>query len=126
MNWGTFYNGRRTTVNGGVRIAPIPHAALTVDYELNDISDLGEKQENLRTHLTTIGSRFALNPRVQLSVFYQYNTFDQQGRWNVRGSWEYRPLSFIYLVFNDTRIDSLEDPFSEQQFISKITFLKQF
>ena len=100
--------------------------ALTLDYEYNDISRLGEGSEDLDTHLTTIGSRFALNPRVQLSAFYQYNTFDDQGRWNVRASWEYQPLSFVYLVFNDTQIDSLDDPFQEQQFIGKITFLKQF
>ena len=126
VNWGTFYNGRRTTLEGGLRIAPIPHAALTVDYEYNDINSLGEGLENLETHLTTIGSRFALNPRVQLSAFYQYNTFDERGRWNVRASWEYQPLSFIYLVFNDTQIDELDDPFQEQQFIGKLTFLKQF
>lgn len=126
INWGNFYNGQRTTIEGGLRIAPIPHAALTIDYEFNDLSDLGEGQEHLKTHLTTIGSRFALNPRVQLSAFYQYNTFDKRGRWNVRTSWEYQPLSFIYLVFNNTKIDSLDDPFQEQQFIGKITFLKQF
>ncbi|WP_422359204.1 DUF5916 domain-containing protein [Reichenbachiella sp.] len=126
INWGGFYNGQRTTIEGGLRIAPIPHAALTVDYECNKLTDIGETPQQLQTHLTTIGSRFALNPRVQLSAFYQYNTFDEQGRWNVRASWEYQPLSFIYLVFNDRQINGLDDPFSEQQFIGKITFLKQF
>lgn len=126
VNWGSFYNGRRTTIEGGLRIAPIPHAALTLDYEYNDINSLGEGREDLETHLTTVGARFALNPRVQLSTFYQYNTFDEQGRWNVRASWEYQPLSFIYLVFNDTQVDELDDPFQEQQFIGKVTFLKQF
>lgn len=126
IDWGSFYNGRRTTLQGGLRIAPIPHAALTINYEYNDLNNLGEGQENLETHLTTIGSRFALNPRVQLSAFYQYNTFDDRGRWNVRAQWEYMPLSFIYLVFNDTQIDGLENPFTEQQFIGKITFLRQF
>ncbi len=126
INWGSFYDGRRTTIVGGLRIAPIPQAALTVDYEFNDLNNLGENKEDLETHLTTVGSRFALNPRVQLSAFYQYNTFDDRGRWNVRAQWEYMPLSFIYLVFNDTQIDGLENPFSEQQFIGKVTFLKQF
>lgn len=126
LNWGRFYNGRRTTVEAGLRIAPVPYAALTLDYEYNDLQDLGEASEHLQTHLTTIGSRFALNPRLQLSAFYQYNSFDEQGRWNVRASWEYRPLSFIYLVFNDTRIDELDNPFQEQQFIGKVTYLKQF
>lgn len=126
INWGDFYNGNRTTLEGGIRFAPFPQAALTVDYEFNNLKNLGESNEDLETHLTTIGSRFALNPRVQLSAFYQYNTFDDQGRWNVRASWEYRPLSFIYLVFNDTQIDGLETPFQEQQLIGKVTFLKQF
>ena len=126
INWGNFYNGKRTTVEGGLRFAPIPYAALTIDYEYNDLNQLGEGREELETHLTTVGTRFALNPRMQLSAFYQYNTFDEQGRWNIRASWEYQPLSFIYLVFNDTRIDAFEGTFQEQQFIGKVTFLKQF
>ncbi|MEO1052556.1 MAG: DUF5916 domain-containing protein [Bacteroidota bacterium] len=124
--FGEFYNGRRNTLRSSFRLAPIPHAALTVDYEYNDLKSVGQENTDLETHLTTIGSRFALNPRIQLSAFYQYNSFDQQGRWNIRGSWEYQPLSFIYLVFNDSRIESLETPFQEQQFICKVTFLKQF
>jgi len=126
VNWGKFYNGNMITYEGGVRLAPIPHAAITIDYEFNDIQNFGQEEEDLQTHLITVGTRFALNPRIQLSAFYQYNTFDEQGRWNVRASWEYLPLSFIYLVFNDTQINSLEEPFSEQQAIAKITFLRQF
>ncbi|GAA0196410.1 hypothetical protein GCM10009122_61020 [Fulvivirga kasyanovii] len=126
FSWGDFYNGKKITTNGGVRFAPIPHMAFTADYEYNKLNDLGTQKESLETHLTTLGARFALNPRVQLSAFYQYNSFDEQGRWNIRGSWEYRPLSFIYLVFNDTRIQGLEQPFAEQQVIAKVTFLKQF
>ncbi len=126
LNWGSFYNGKRTTVEGGIRIAPIPHAALTIDYEFNNIVALGENLEDLETHLITVGSRFALNPRIQLSAFYQHNSFDDQGRWNVRASWEYQPLSFVYLVFNDTKIDGFETPFQEQQLVGKVTFLKQF
>jgi len=125
-NFGRFYNGRRSTIRASGRVAPIPHIAFTIDYERNELTDVGEAVRNLTTDLVTVGGRFALNPRVQLSTFYQYNTFDDQGRWNIRASWEYQPLSFIYLVFNNTRIDDLENPFEEQQFIGKVTFLKQF
>ena len=124
--FGDFYNGERNTVKASGRLAPFPQVALTVDYEYNDLQNVGELNADLETHLTTFGGRFALNPRVQLSAFYQYNTFDDQGRWNVRGSWEYRPLSFIYLVFNDTQIDDFETPFNNQQVIGKVTYLKQF
>ena len=125
-NFGNFYNGTRNTLELSGRLAPLPHTALTVNYEYNDIRDLGVMQEDLTTHLVTLGSRFALNPRLQLSAFYQYNSFDDQGRWNIRASWEYQPLSFVYVVFNDSRIDNFESSFSEQQLVSKITLIKQF
>ncbi|MEM7185271.1 MAG: DUF5916 domain-containing protein [Bacteroidota bacterium] len=125
-DFGNFYNGTRNTVFGGLRYAPLPHIAFNANYEYNDINDLGIDNEDLETNLYTANLRLALNPRVQLSTFYQFNSFDDQGRWNVRFSWEYMPLSFVYLVFNDTRIDAF-DPLQQQtQFISKITFLKQF
>lgn len=125
-DFGKFYNGDRNTVRFSARLAPIPQAAVTVNYEHNDIKGVGVEQANLSTNLITLGSRFALNPRLQLSAFYQYNSFDEQGRWNVRASWEYQPLSFIYIVFNDTQINNLDEPFREQQAVSKLTWVKQF
>lgn len=125
-NFGRFYNGTRNTFEFSGRLAPFPHAAVTVDYEYNDLRGVGMEQEDLSTHLVTLGSRFALHPRLQLSAFYQYNSFDEQGRWNIRASWEYRPLSFVYVVFNDTQINSFTEPFREQQVISKITLVQQF
>ncbi|KAB5490835.1 DUF5916 domain-containing protein [Flagellimonas hadalis] len=123
---GKFYNGDRKTLTLGMRYAPIPHIAFSANYENNNINGLGILQEDLDTDLYSANVRVALNPRVQLSTFYQYNSFDEQGRWNVRFSWEYMPLSFIYLVFNDTQTHIFEPVQSSRQFISKITFLKQF
>lgn len=123
---GKFYNGTRNTLTLGMRYAPSPHVALSANYERNNINGLGILQEDLDTDLYSANLRLALNPRVQLSTFYQYNSFDEQGRWNVRFSWEYMPLSFIYLVFNDTQTDVFDPVQRSTQFISKITFLKQF
>ncbi len=126
VNFGDFYNGTRTTINAAARFAPIPHATLSLNYEHNDISGVGILEEDLETNLYTANLRLALNPRLQLSTFYQYNSFNEQGRWNVRFSWEYMPLSFIYLVFNDTQTDVFDPVQQSTQFIGKITFLKQF
>lgn len=125
-NFGQFYNGTRNTTQLSARFAPIPHAAVTFDYEYNDIQGVGLGEESLYVNLFTLGSRFALNPRLQLSAFYQYNSIDEQGRWNVRASWEYQPLSFVYVVFNDNQIGSLAEPFQEQQLVAKATWVKQF
>ncbi|WP_106791492.1 DUF5916 domain-containing protein [Aquimarina sp. Aq78] len=125
--WGGFYNGHRNTITAGMRYAPLPHIALTADYEHNNLRKIGLQKESLETDLYSASLRLALSPRMQLSTFYQYNSFNKQGRWNARFSWEYMPLSFIYLVFNDSQIKSSLDPIQRnQQFISKITFLKQF
>ncbi len=126
FEWGNFYNGKRENLSSGIRLVPDPHLAFTFDYGYNRLRALGEDNQNLETHLSTVGARLAVNPRLQLSSFYQYNTFDKQGRWNVRLSWEYQPLSFLYVVFNDRQIRGLDNPFQEQQFIAKLTFLKQF
>lgn len=126
VNFGDFYNGNRFTINAAARIAPLPNTTLSLEYEHNDIRSVGIMEEDLKTDLYTANLRLALNPRVQLSSFYQYNSFNKQGRWNIRFSWEYKPLSFIYFVFNDTRTDEFDPVQRSTQFISKITFLKQF
>ncbi|MEO0504603.1 MAG: DUF5916 domain-containing protein [Bacteroidota bacterium] len=126
VNFGGFYNGTRTTMNAAARFAPIPHTTFTLNYERNDIRGVGILEEDLTTNLYTASLRLALNPRVQLSSFYQYNSFNEQGRWNVRFSWEYLPLSFVYLVFNDTQTDIFDPVQQSTQFISKVTLLKQF
>lgn len=125
-DFGDFYNGIRNSMDLGVRFSPTPQIALTMNYEHNNINGLGLLEENLNTDLYTANLRLALNPRVQLSSFYQYNSFNKQGRWNIRFNWEYRPLSFIYLVFNDTETNVFDPSQRSTQIISKITFLKQF
>ena len=126
LNLGNFYNGTRNTLNAGLRYTPLPHISFSADYEHNNINGLGILSEDLDTDLYSGSLRLALNPRVQLSTFYQYNSFDEQGRWNIRFSWEYMPLSFIYLVFNDTQTDLFDPVQRSTQTISKITLLKQF
>jgi hypothetical protein len=121
---GEYYDGRLDEWSALLRISPTPKIALTGEYQLNNIRNLGLNNVTEKISLITGGFRMAANPRLQLSAFYQYNTFDKRGRWNVRGSWEFAPLSFLYLVFNES---SFRDSYvSNQSFISKLTYLKQF
>ncbi len=122
--FGGYYNGRLNTLTLAGRFAPIPHVALTANYEHSNFRDFGTKKENFRPDLYSVGLRIAPNPRIQLSSFYQYNTFDKRGQWNVRGSWEFAPLSFLYLVFNEYQYRDI--PNGTQAFISKVSYLKQF
>lgn len=121
---GKYYDGRLEEINLSLRIAPHPKINFTGSYQLNKIRSLGINEVDEDISLWTIGCRFAANPRIQISGLYQYNTFDKQGRWNFRGSWEFAPLSFLYLVFNESNFK--DSPVKSQSFISKLTYLKQF
>jgi hypothetical protein len=124
VNLGDYYNGDLNSYSITGRYAPLPQASLELSYEHNDFKSFGAEQASFNTDLYSVGIRLAANPRIQLSGFYQYNTFDSQGRINLRGSWEFAPLSFLYLVFNESEFQ--ETSARNQSTISKISFLKQF
>jgi hypothetical protein len=124
--FGKFYDGRLTTAIAGVRFAPTPRVALTLDYELNQAKSLGANASDKTVRLYSGGLRLALNPQLQGTVFYQYNSLNQTGRWNARVSWEYQPLSFIYLVFNDTQSDLDAARSRTTGAIVKVNWMRQF
>lgn len=129
---GGYFNGQLNTFTVNGRVAPHPRLACTVSYEYNEINKLGVNAVNRDTHLAGVTMRLALNPRVQLISFYQYNTAASRSTLNARFVWEYQPLSFVYLVVNDNRFDVLNPETNvlerahNQQGILKITWLKQF
>ena len=140
---GKYYNGNLTTISGNFTIAPLPHISIQGRFANNNYQNLGVKNESGNNQLYTLSGRFALNPRVQLIGFYQHSSISNFDVWNVRFSWEYKPLSFIYLVFNQRGYDDFRTQLSndglrrrimpeqlsrqnEQQTIAKISYLKQF
>jgi hypothetical protein len=78
--------------------------------------------------LYSIEGRFALNPRVQLIGFYQKNSENRSQNYNLRLSWEYQPLSYIYMVLNHRGFDNLQlkQTQTEDHVIAKLSYLKQF
>jgi hypothetical protein len=122
--WGNYYNGKLKSLNVTSRFAPLPQVALTAGYEYNVFAKLGVTSDDFNTSLYSVGIRLAANPRLQVSSFYQYNSFDYRGRLNVRASWEFAPLSFVYFVFNDQQFQNTS--IANQSVITKISYIKQF
>jgi hypothetical protein len=131
-NSGGYFNGTLQSVSASTRFAPDPHVALTLSYRHNEIRNLGISSSNATTDLATAEIRLALNPEVQWISFYQYNTAINRNTLNTRLQWEYKPLSFIFLVLNDNRQDftnsetQVASRVNSQQGVFKITYLKQF
>ena len=92
---------------------------------MNRIASLGTADSSFVTHLAGPELRLFLNPRVQWSAFYQYNTALEQGSLNARFSWEYAPLSYLYVVWND-RQPVLDGPSTRvRSLIIKLSWLRQ-
>ena len=131
-NRGDYFNGKIQSAALSARIAPDPHVSLTLSYRHNEIRNLGISSASVNTDLATAEIRLALNPRVQWISFYQYNSAINRSTLNSRLQWEYRPLSFIFLVLNDNRQDftntdtQVQSRMNSQQGIFKLTYLKQF
>jgi hypothetical protein len=97
---GGYFDGSLHTLRTAVQATPDPRFAVSTDYTLNRLVDVGVLRTSLTTHLLGVEARAAFNPRLQLVNFAQWNTSARQLSWNARMAWEYRPLSFFTVVYN--------------------------
>ena len=127
ISWGTYFDGKLSTVNLNFRFSPIPHISLGAQFNRNNFQEVGQDQITRTIDLYGLEGRFAINPRLQLSLFFQHNSSSDLYNANVRFSWEYQPLSFIYIVYNrqDFKLNLTEREL-DNHIIGKISFLKQF
>jgi hypothetical protein len=125
--WGGFFNGTLQTIDSKFRLAPIPHVNLGLSWNWSKFENMGAARETKEVNLLILETRMAINPRMQLIGFYQKNTTDNLNSLNLRLSWEYQPLSFVYLVFNSLNYQGMDRTQQKQQsFLAKLSYLKQF
>jgi len=125
--WGTYYNGRIRSDDISLEFAPIPNISLIAELNNNRFKNVGEFNSNSSVDLYILQGRFALNPRLQLTGFYQKNSLDHSNTYNIRFSWEYEPLSYVYIIYNRGSLMSLQQVKQEEDHaIIKISYLKQF
>jgi hypothetical protein len=122
VNWGDFWDGRRKSFAGSLSAKPNHHWNFSVDYSRNHVTlSNGSFMTNL------LGTRFiyAFSPKAFFNAFIQYNADTHQVSSNIRFDIIHRPLSDLYLVYNDTRNSITGDPI-ERAFIVKFTNLLNF
>lgn len=125
--WGPYFNGRQILADWKLQFAPIPHISILAELNRNNFMKVGENKTSEKVDLYIIQGRLALNPRLQLTGFYQKNSYDHSDSYYLRFSWEYQPLSYIYVIFNHAgsyNIQQLKQ--TEDHEIFKLSYLKQF
>jgi hypothetical protein len=122
---GTFFDGSLDRAELAARWSPSPYVSVRGTYEVNRLSSLGTRDSNFVTHLAGPEMRVFLNPRLQWSAFYQYNTAIQRGSLNARFSWEFLPLSYLYVVYNDRQAIQGGTGALSRSLIVKVSWLGQ-
>ena len=77
------------------------------------------------THLFGTRVVYGFSPRSFFNAFLQYNSATREVSTNIRFNLMYKPLSDLYVVYNDRRDTTLGQPM-ERAFIVKLTRLLTF
>jgi len=123
---GAFYDGLIDRYRFTLRYNIIPNISIAGDYFLTSFKNVGVNKIDLDVTLLSSELVLALNPKLQLTTRYQWNTANDMQNWNIRFSWEFRPLSYVYLIFNSNEWINSEATYANQNMIGKISYMMQF
>ena len=101
VDYGTFYDGRKTTLSVARGRMPIT-TQLSVEptYSYNRVRlSVGD----FTTHLAGSRVTFTMTPLMFVSALVQYNSGTDAVSTNARLRWEYRPGSELFVVYNEER-----------------------
>ncbi|MGI9627101.1 MAG: DUF5916 domain-containing protein [Longimicrobiales bacterium] len=97
---GDFFDGDRTSLNGGLALRPNAHWFLEGTFQHNRLTLAGQSFD---ANLWGGRLRYGHNTRTFLSAFVQYNQAAEQLQSNVRFNLIHGPLSDIFLVYSERR-----------------------
>src|SRR5206468_11019858 len=104
---GGFWTGTQQSVKVGVIYRPSYHLTLDTALQRNDIA-LPMPLHPFVTNLMTCRIGYAFNTRTFLDTLLQYNTDLKQFSANVRLDLIHRPLSDLFVVYNEQQLTSID------------------
>ncbi|MBI3510742.1 MAG: carbohydrate binding family 9 domain-containing protein [Bacteroidetes bacterium] len=96
-NWGTFYTGKIQNYNASLGVNFSRHMNMNADYNYNLVRF---QKGNVATNEIALYFNYAFTTKIDISVFGQYNSFDDLMRLNFRLHWIPRIGSDLYFVYN--------------------------
>lgn len=96
---GGFYDGDRQSGNVLLRLRPNRFIRSETTFEVSNVT-VGTGEFTAKVFRERLA--VALNPKVLANLFLQYNDLAEIASVNFRFSWNYRPGSDIFLVYNQT------------------------
>lgn len=114
---GGFWDGDRDSYDLGFSFRPNYRFSASVDWEHNDVALKGG---SFTTDL--VGSRivYSFSNNMWFNALIQYNGDDREVISNLRFNWMFKPLSDLFLVYNERRT---RDAVLERAIILKLTYV---
>jgi uncharacterized protein DUF5916/cellulose/xylan binding protein with CBM9 domain len=123
---GGFWTGTQVSTKVGVLVRPSYHLTFDTALQRNDIH-LPPPMRDFVTNLVTSRIGYAFNTRTFLDTLVQYNTDLKQLSANVRFDLIHRPLSDLFIVYNEQRLTETPTPINTGRgLIVKYTHLLAF
>jgi uncharacterized protein DUF5916/cellulose/xylan binding protein with CBM9 domain len=126
LTTGGFWTGTQRTTKLGITVRPSYHLSLDTALQRNDI-DLPFPMHAFVANLVTSRIGYAFNTRTFLDTLLQYNTDLRQFSANVRFDLIHRPLSDLFVVYNEQRLTDQPFPINDGRgLIVKYTHMLSF
>jgi hypothetical protein len=126
LTTGGFWTGTQRATKLGITVRPSYHLSLDTALQRNDI-DLPFPMHAFTTNLVTSRIGYAFNTRTFLYTLLQYNTDLRQFSANVRFDLIHRPLSDLFVVYNEQRLTDQPLPINDGRgLIVKYTHMLAF
>ena len=96
-NTGEFYDGRSTEVSGSLRVRHAPYLLATLDLARTAVSLPGGR---FTANTVRLRSDYAFSPRLNATIFAQWDNQSSRASANARVRWTVKPGSDLYVVWN--------------------------
>ncbi len=118
---GGFYDGERDSLRFGLQLQPSHRLSADLNWSHNDIT---LPSGDFTTDLVSTRVAYSFNTNMFLNALIQYNSTNGEITSNIRYNFIYKPLSDIFLVYNERRSRSGE--ILDRALILKLTYVFAF
>ncbi len=118
---GSFYDGDKDSYRAGFQFQPGYKFGAELSWNHEDVT---LPSGDFTTTLTTTRLRYSFTTAMFLNALIQYNSSLREISSNIRFNWIYKPLSDLFLVYNERRATTGE--VVERALIAKLTYLFDF
>ena len=122
LSTGGLYDGTRNGYAFAPAVRLNEHLNASVSLQINDIA---LPQTSYVSKLIATRVNYSVNTRLFFNALVQYNTDTQQWTSNLRLNLIHRPLSDIFIVYNERRMEDTGD-LADRSIIAKMTYMLAF